>query len=92
MTQKEYHRKNTKRTGPDGVLLFSSRDGIAKNFVRLFLTFYRMEMQSGLPLLLSFNNTVKGMTEDTAKRSIDWLHSIGSRVFGTDGWRTVTAT
>lgn len=27
----------------------------------------------------AFNNKVKGMTEDTAKRSIDWLHSIGAR-------------
>ena len=25
----------------------------------------------------AFNNKVKGMTEDTARRSIDWLHSQG---------------
>lgn len=33
----------------------------------------------------SYNNTVKGMTEDVAKRSIDWLHSIGSRVLALMG-------
>lgn len=33
----------------------------------------------------SYNNTVKGMTEDVAKRSIDWLHSIGSRVIALMG-------
>ena len=33
----------------------------------------------------SFNNQVKGMTEDTARRSIDWLHSIGSRVLALMG-------
>ncbi len=33
----------------------------------------------------SYNNKVKGMTEDVAKRSIDWLHSIGSRVLALMG-------
>ena len=33
----------------------------------------------------SYNNKIKGMTEDTAKRSIDWLHSIGSRVLALMG-------
>jgi hypothetical protein len=28
----------------------------------------------------AFDNKVKGMTEDTAKRSVDWLHSTGCRV------------
>ncbi|MDT8068573.1 MAG: radical SAM protein, partial [Terriglobia bacterium] len=28
----------------------------------------------------AFDNRVKGMTEDTAKRSIDWLHGTGCRV------------
>ncbi len=34
----------------------------------------------------AFNNTVKGMTEDVAKRSIDWLHDHGCRVLAHDGW------
>lgn len=33
----------------------------------------------------SFNNQVKGMTEATAKHSIDWLHSLGSRVLALMG-------
>lgn len=33
----------------------------------------------------SFNNKVKGMTEGTARRSIDWLHSIGARVLALMG-------
>src|SRR3979411_474763 len=33
----------------------------------------------------SYNNAVKGMTEDVAKRSIDWIHSIGSRVLALMG-------
>ena len=28
----------------------------------------------------AFDNSVKGMTEDMARRSIDWLHSITCRV------------
>lgn len=33
----------------------------------------------------SFNNQVKGMTEETARHSIDWLDSIGSRVLALMG-------
>ncbi len=33
----------------------------------------------------AFDNRVKGMTEDTAKRSIDWLHSVGCRVIAIMG-------
>jgi MoaA/NifB/PqqE/SkfB family radical SAM enzyme len=33
----------------------------------------------------AFDNTVKGMTEDTAKRSIDWLHSTTCRVLALMG-------
>ncbi len=33
----------------------------------------------------SYNNQVKGMTEDVAKRSIDWLHDRGCRVIGLMG-------
>jgi MoaA/NifB/PqqE/SkfB family radical SAM enzyme len=37
-------------------------------------------VQSRLPLLLGFDNKLKGMTDDTAKRSIDWPHGTGCRV------------
>ncbi|HYG97564.1 MAG TPA: radical SAM protein [Terriglobales bacterium] len=33
----------------------------------------------------SYNNQVKGMTEDVARRSIDWLHDHGGRVLGLMG-------
>lgn len=33
----------------------------------------------------SYNNRVKGMTEPVARKSIDWLHSIGSRVLALMG-------
>jgi MoaA/NifB/PqqE/SkfB family radical SAM enzyme len=33
----------------------------------------------------SFNNKIKGMTEDVAKRSIDWLHDHGCRVLALMG-------
>ena len=33
----------------------------------------------------SFNNAVKGMTEQTARASIDWIHSIGGRVLALMG-------
>ena len=33
----------------------------------------------------SYDNRVKGMTEDTARRSIDWLHSLGNRVLALMG-------
>lgn len=33
----------------------------------------------------SFNNKVKGMTEDVARRSIDWLHDHGCRVLAVMG-------
>lgn len=35
----------------------------------------------------AFDNKVKGMTEDTAKRSIDWLHGTGCRVLAYMGDR-----
>ncbi|HOL72624.1 MAG TPA: radical SAM protein, partial [Bryobacteraceae bacterium] len=33
----------------------------------------------------AFDNRVKGMTEETARRSIDWLHDIGCRVLALMG-------
>ena len=33
----------------------------------------------------AFDNTVKGMTEDVAKRSIDWLHGTTCRVLALMG-------
>lgn len=33
----------------------------------------------------AFDNSIKGMTEDTARRAIDWLHSTGCRVLALMG-------
>jgi MoaA/NifB/PqqE/SkfB family radical SAM enzyme len=33
----------------------------------------------------SFNNTIKGMAEPIARRSVDWLHSMGNRVLALMG-------
>ena len=38
----------------------------------------------------SFNNKTKGMTEENARKSIDWLHSIGCRVLALMGRRTAS--
>jgi hypothetical protein len=40
----------------------------------------------------SFNNKVKGMTEDVARRSIDWLHDHGCRVLALMGGRAFVAS
>ena len=40
----------------------------------------------------AFDNSVRGMTEDTAKRSIDWLRDSGCRRAGVDGRRAAAAS
>ena len=40
----------------------------------------------------AFDNSVRGMTEDVAKRSIDWLHDTGCRRAGADGRRAAAAS
>src|SRR5260370_25894091 len=42
-------------------------------------------MQSGLPLLLGIRQPGQGMTQDTARRSIDWLRDTGCRVLALMG-------
>lgn len=42
-------------------------------------------MQSELRVLLAYDNRVKGMTEEVAKRSIDWLHTTICRVLALIG-------
>ena len=40
----------------------------------------------------AFDNSVRGMTEDTAKRSIDWLRDSGAGVLALDGRRAAAAS
>jgi sulfatase maturation enzyme AslB (radical SAM superfamily) len=86
MTKSEYQKLNAIRTWKTwGSPYFKSR-------------WYNKDLRPIIPYLFtewkcnldchycwSYNNKVKGMTEDTAKRSIDWLHSIGSRVLALMG-------
>ena len=86
LTQKEYQRKNAKRTWTGwGSPFFKSR--WHSKDLRPIIPYLFTEWKCNLDChyCWSFNNTVKGMTEDTAKRSIDWLHSIGSRVLALMG-------
>ena len=86
LTQKEYHRKNAKRTWTGwGSPYFKSRWHSTE--LRPIIPYLFTEWKCNLDChyCWSYNNTVKGMTEDTAKRSIDWLHSIGSRVLALMG-------
>jgi len=86
MTKSEYQKLNAIRTWKTwGAPYFKSR-------------WYSKDLRPIIPYLFtewkcnydchycwSYNNKVKGMTEDTAKRSIDWLHGIGSRVLALMG-------
>src|SRR5437588_11845475 len=86
MTKSEYQKLNAIRTWKTwGAPYFKSR-------------WYNKDLRPIIPYLFtewkcnldchycwSYNNKVKGMTEDTAKRSIDWLHSMGSRVLALMG-------
>jgi MoaA/NifB/PqqE/SkfB family radical SAM enzyme len=86
MSKSEYQKLNAIRTWKTwGSPYFKSR-------------WYNKELRPIIPYLFtewkcnydchycwSYNNKVKGMTEDVAKRSIDWLHSIGSRVLALMG-------
>src|SRR5256714_9929298 len=88
MTKKEYQKLNAIRTWKTwGSPYFKS-------------LYHRGELRPIIPYLFtewkcnydchycwSYNNKVKGMTEDVARRSIDWLHSIGSRRLALMGGR-----
>jgi MoaA/NifB/PqqE/SkfB family radical SAM enzyme len=86
MTQKEYQRMNAIRTWKTwGSPYFKSR--WHNKEVRPIIPYLFTEWKCNLDChyCWSYNNAVKGMTEDTAKQSIDWLHSIGSRVLALMG-------
>lgn len=86
MTEREWQKLNALRTWKTwGSPYFKSR-------------WHRDELRPIIPYLFtdwkcnydchycwSYNNRVKGMTEPVARKSIDWLHSIGSRVLALMG-------
>ncbi len=86
MTQREYQKMNAIRTWKTwGAPYFKSR--WHNKEVRPIIPYLFTEWKCNLDChyCWSYNNAVKGMTEDTAKQSIDWLHSIGSRVLALMG-------
>jgi MoaA/NifB/PqqE/SkfB family radical SAM enzyme len=88
MEQSEYQKRNALRTWRSwGAPYFKSRFPQHRKELRPIIPYLFTEWKCNLDChyCWSYNNKVKGMTEDTAKRSIDWLHSIGSRVLALMG-------
>jgi MoaA/NifB/PqqE/SkfB family radical SAM enzyme len=86
MTKGEYRKLNVVRTWKTwGAPFFKSR--VHANELRPIIPYLFTDWKCNLDChyCWSYNNTVKGMSEDVAKRSIDWLHSIGSRVLALMG-------
>jgi len=86
MTKKEYQKLNAIRTWKTwGSPYFKSRwhSGEVRPIIPYLFTEWKCNLDCHY--CWSYNNAVKGMTEDVAKRSIDWLHSIGSRVLALMG-------
>jgi len=86
MTKREYLRLNGVRTWKTwGAPYFRSRWHSSE--LRPIIPYLFTEWKCNLDChyCWSYNNAVRGMTEDVAKRSIDWLHSIGSRVLALMG-------
>ena len=86
MSLKEYQRLNAWRAWKTwGSPFFRSKfhSGELRPIIPYLFTDWKCNLDCHY--CWSYNNRVKGMTEDVAKRSIDWLHSIGSRVLALMG-------
>ncbi len=86
MTQREYYKQNAIRTWKSwGKPYFKSR--WHSDELRPIIPYLFTEWKCNLDChyCWSYNNKIKGMTEDVARRSIDWLHGIGSRVIALMG-------
>ncbi len=81
MTEKEYHHLNTKRAFTCWGWPFA-KSLVKRNQLRPIIAYLFTEFKCNVDChyCWSFNNNIKGMTEETARRSIDWLESIGCRV------------
>ena len=86
MSEREYHRLNTKRAFKCWALPFV-KSRFRGEELRPIIAYLFTEFKCNIDChyCWSFNNNVKGMTEETARRSIDWLHSIGNRVLALMG-------
>jgi MoaA/NifB/PqqE/SkfB family radical SAM enzyme len=79
-TEREYHNFKAWRTWKGlGAPYFKSR--FMPGQLRPLIAYLFSEWKCNLDChyCWSYDNSIKGMTEPTAKLSIDWLHSIGNR-------------
>jgi MoaA/NifB/PqqE/SkfB family radical SAM enzyme len=86
MTESEYRKVNGWRAWKAwGIPYFKSRwyAGQLRPIVAYLFTDYKCNLDCHY--CWAYNNSVKGMTDDTAKRSIDWLEQIGCRVLALMG-------
>lgn len=86
MTEREYHRLNTRRAflcwgWPFAQSLFKPQE--LRPIIAYLFTEFKCNVDCHY--CWSYNNDVKGMTEDTARRAVDWLESIGCRVLALMG-------
>ncbi len=85
-SQKEYQRFNAVRTAKTWGLPYAKslwHRGELRPIIAYLFTEWKCNLDCHY--CWSFNNKVKGMSEDTARRSIDWLHDIGCRVLAIMG-------
>ena len=86
MTKDQYHNLNAVRCLKGwGIPYAKSRwySGDLRPLISYLFTEYKCNLDCHY--CWSYNNKVKGMTEDAARRSLDWIHSIGSRVLALMG-------
>ncbi len=87
-TKTEYQRTNAMRTWHSwGKSYFASRSPKNRKELRPIIAYLFTDYKCNLDChyCWAYNNAVKGMTEETARHSIDWLESIGNRVLALMG-------
>jgi MoaA/NifB/PqqE/SkfB family radical SAM enzyme len=86
MTKREYQRFNAARSAKSWGLSYAKslwHRGELRPIIAYLFNEYACNLDCHY--CWSYDNTVKGMNEQTARRSIDWLHSIGNRVLALMG-------
>ena len=86
LSEKAYHRMNAIR-GLKGWAVPYFKSLFHKGELRPIITYLFTEFKCNVDChyCWSFNNNIKGMSEDVGRRSIDWIHSIGGRVLALMG-------
>jgi MoaA/NifB/PqqE/SkfB family radical SAM enzyme len=81
-----YHKRNALRTARSWALPYVKslwHRGELRPIIAYLFTEYKCNLDCHY--CWSYDNTVKGMSEPTARHSIDWLHSMGNRVLALMG-------